>query len=105
MLGSVSKRPEAWKDRSMMQSITAVEPLPQTRLRITWADRSESVIDLRPLLTKGGVFEMWSDKARFEAVQIGERGRTLIWHDDEGDEIDLCADSLWQMAHGKVSAA
>jgi hypothetical protein len=89
-----------------MQSITAVEPLPQTRLRITWADRSESVIDLRPLLAKGGVFEALADQGRFDAVRIGERGRTLIWHDREGDEIDLCADALWQMAHGgKASAA
>jgi Protein of unknown function (DUF2442) len=89
----------------MMQSIIAVEPLPQTRLRVTWADRSESVISLRPLVAKGGVFNVLTNRARFEAVQIGERGRTLIWHDDEGDEIDLCADALWQMAHGKVSAA
>jgi hypothetical protein len=89
-----------------MQSITAAEPLPQTRLRITWADRSESVVDLHRLLARGGVFKVLADQARFEAVQIGERGRTLIWRDDEGDEIDLCADALWQMAHGsKVSAA
>ena len=90
----------------MMRSIIAVEPLPQTRLRLTWADQSEAVVDLRPLLVKGVVFEVLADPARFEAVQIGERGRTLIWRDDEGDEIDLCADALWQMAHsGKVSAA
>ena len=90
----------------MMQIITAVQPLPQTRLRITWADWSESLVDLRPLLARGGVFEVLADQARFDAVQIGERGRTLIWRDDEGDEIDLCADALWQMAHGgKVSAA
>jgi hypothetical protein len=90
----------------MMQSIVGVEPLPQTRLRLTWADQSKTVVDLRPLLVKGGVFEVLADRARFEAVQIGERGRTLIWRDEEGDEIDLCADALWQMAHGgKVSAA
>ena len=58
----------------MMQSIIAVEPLPQTRLRITWADQSEFVISLRPLVAKGGVFEVLSDEARFEAGQIGERG-------------------------------
>ena len=89
----------------MMQSIIGVEPLPQTRLRVTWADRSEAVVDLRPLLAKGGVFEVLADQARFEAVQIGERGRTLIWRDDEGDEIDLCADALWEVADGKVSVA
>ena len=89
-----------------MRSIIAVQPLPQTRLRITWADQSESVIDLRPLLAKGGVFEVLADQTRFDAVRIGERGRTLIWHDREGDEIDLCADALWQMAQGgEVSAA
>jgi hypothetical protein len=89
----------------MMQSIIAVEPLPRTRLRVTWADQSQSVIDLRPLLAKGGVFEVLGDQARFEAVRIGERRRTLIWHDAAGDEIDLCADALWQMAHGEVTAA
>ena len=88
-----------------MQSIIAVEPLPHVRLRITWADRSESIISLRPLVAKGGVFNVLTDQARFEAVQIGERGRTLIWQNDAGDEIDLCADALWQMAHGEVSAA
>jgi hypothetical protein len=88
-----------------VQPITAVEPLPQIRLRITWADHSESIIDLRPLLARGGVFEVLAEQRQFEAVRIGERGRTLIWRDDEGDEIDLCADALWQMAHGKVSAA
>jgi hypothetical protein len=56
-------------------------------------------------VAKGGAFNVLADQTRFEAVQIGERGRTLIWHDDAGDEIDLCADALWQMAHGKVSAA
>jgi hypothetical protein len=24
-----------------------------------------------------------------------ERGRTLIWRDDEGGEINRCADALW----------
>jgi len=90
----------------MMRSIIGVEPLPRTRLRVTWSDRSEAVVDLRPLLARGGVFEVLADRARFEAVRIGDRGRTLIWRDDQGDEIDLCADALWQMARGgKVSAA
>ena len=62
MLGSLSERPKAWKDRTMMQSIIAVEPLPHTRLRITWADQSESVISLRPLVAKGGVFEVLTDR-------------------------------------------
>jgi hypothetical protein len=84
----------------MMQSIIAVEPLPQIRLRITWADQSESTVDLRPLLAMGGVFEALADQPRFAAVRIGERGRTLIWHDREGDEIDLCADACgkWRTA-------
>jgi hypothetical protein len=29
-----------------------------------------------------------------------------VWRDAEGDEIDLCADALWRLAHqGEIEAA
>jgi hypothetical protein len=57
-------------------------------------------------LAKGGVFAFLADPAAFNAVAVGERGRTLVWRDPEGDEIDLCADALWRLAHeGAIEAA
>jgi hypothetical protein len=64
------------------------------------------VIDLTPVLANGGVFAFLTDPAAFNTVAVGARGRTLFWRDPEGDEIDLCADALWQLAHkGATEAA
>jgi len=57
------------------------------------------VVDLAPVLAKGGVFAFLREPAAFDAVAVGPRGRILVWRDPEGDEIDLCADALWRLAH------
>lgn len=90
----------------MLPTIQNVQALPANRIRLAWADGSESVVDLGPVLTKGGVFEFLRDPAAFGNVAVGPRGRTLVWRDPEGDEIDLCADALWRLAHeGTIEAA
>ena len=89
----------------MMQTIRTAEPLPESRVRLVWGDGFESVIDLGPILAKGGVFAFLADPTAFDTVEVGERGRTLLWRDPDGDEIDLCADALWRMAHGEEAAA
>jgi hypothetical protein len=89
-----------------LRIIQSVEPLAASRIRLVWGDGARSVVDLSPVLAKGGVFAFLTDPAAFNAVAVGPRGRTLIWHDPEGDEIDLCADALWRLAHeGATEAA
>lgn len=89
-----------------LRTIRAAEPLPERRVRLVWGDDTESVVDLGPVLAKGGVFAFLTDPAAFDAVEVGGRGRTLVWRDPDGDEIDLCADALWRMAHrGAAEAA
>jgi hypothetical protein len=89
-----------------MRAIRNAEPLPASRIRLTWDDGTELLIDLSPVLAKGGVFAFLRDPAAFNAVKVGPRGRTLVWQDPEGDEIDLCADALWQLANeGATEAA
>lgn len=83
----------------MLRTIQSVEPLPASRVRLVWDDDSESEVDLAPLLAKGGVFAHLVDPAAFNSAEVGPRGRTLVWRAPEGDEIDLCADALWRMAH------
>jgi hypothetical protein len=89
----------------MMQTIRTAEPLPESRIRLTWGDGSKSVLGLSPILAKGGVFAFLTDPAAFNAVEVGERDRTLVWRDPDGDEVDLCADALSRMAHGGEAAA
>ena len=90
----------------MLRTIQRAVPLPDSRVRVTWGDGTELVIDLSSFLSKEGVFAFLSDRTRFAALSVGPRGRTLVWRDPEGDEIDLCADALWQLAHqGGVEAA
>jgi len=57
------------------------------------------VIDLGPVPAKRGVVTVLRHPAAFNTVEVGARGRTLVWQDSEGDEIDLCADARWQMSH------
>ena len=90
----------------MLRTIQSAEPLAESRIRLVWGDGAEAVVDLAPVLAKGGVFALLREPAAFKAVAVGPRGRTLVWHDAEGDEIDLCADALWQLAHqGEIEAA
>ena len=90
----------------MLRTIRIAEPLPESRIRLVWGDGSESVSDLAPVLAKGGVFAFLREPAAFNTVAVGARGRTLVWRDPEGDEIDLCADALWRLAHeGEIEAA
>jgi hypothetical protein len=89
-----------------LQIIQTAQPLPQKRIKLVWGDGSESVVDLTPLLAKGGVFTFLRDSAAFNAVAVSARGRTLVWQDPQGDEVDLCAEALWRLAHqGTTEAA
>jgi hypothetical protein len=74
-------------------------------VRLEFEDGLAATIDLAPLLARGGVFTSLRDPVVFSALEIGERGHTLVWHDHEGDPIDLCADALWLMAHSGATTA
>jgi hypothetical protein len=61
-------------------------------------DDGFAVVDLSAMLAQGGVFTPLRDPARFAAVEVGPRGRSIFWQVGE-DVVDLCADALWLMAH------
>ena len=60
------------------------------------------MVDLSPMIARGGGFERLRDPKVFESVEIGPDRRTLIWRVGEGkdDVVALGADALWQMKHG-----
>jgi hypothetical protein len=86
-----------------LHTITSIKPIDPRRgtLQLFFDDGSVPVVDLSALLEQGGVFEPLRDPKRFEAAEIGPRGRTLIWRIGKGEDdvVDLCADALWLMAH------
>ena len=83
----------------MMHVIAAVHTAGDREIAITWREGDISRIDIAPMIAEGGVFTALKDPAIFAAVRVGYRGRSVLWLDRDGDEIDLCADALWLETH------
>ena len=77
----------------------AVEPVLYGVLKITWLDGFEAIVDLRPVIADGDVFEfLRKTPARFDEVKLEEYGHSIFWLDDDGDEVDFGSDSLRRRA-------
>jgi len=77
----------------------AVEPVLYGVLKITWLDGFEAIVDLRPVIAGGEVFEFLRESpARFNDVKLEEYGHSIFWLDDDGDEVDFGSDSLRRRA-------
>ncbi len=77
----------------------AVEPILYGVLKITWQDGYEAIVDLRPVIAEGEVFEfLRKSPARFNDVKLEDYGQSIFWLDDDGDEIDFGSDSLRRRA-------
>jgi Protein of unknown function (DUF2442) len=74
--------------------IKTAEPIIPGVLKLLFQDGYEGIVDLRPLLTKGGVFKPLQDPAHFARIKVDEFGHSVSWLDDDDYEIDLGADGL-----------
>jgi hypothetical protein len=75
------------------------EPVIFGVVKIVWKDGFAGIVDLRPLLAKGEMFEFLRvNPARFDDLKLEEHGHKIFWLDDQGDEIDFGSDSLRQRA-------
>ena len=73
-----------------MKRITAVQTLPDHKLKLRYDDGVEGVVNLSAEVGKG-MFVAWKDPRHFASVKIVHDGRSLEWP----GEIDLCADALY----------
>ena len=73
----------------------AVPSASERTVALHWAGGAQTVLDVAPLIARGGVFAVLADPALFAAVAVGPRGRSLRWPGD----LDLDADALWFEAH------
>src|SRR3954451_9082991 len=84
-----------WANRmSDLPRVKTAEPIIPGVLKLVFQDGYEGVVDLRPLLSKGGVFSALQDPVRFVQVKVDEFGHSVGWIGDDGYEIDLSADGL-----------
>jgi hypothetical protein len=76
--------------------LTQIEPQPNYRLRLTYADGVTGVVDLSRLVGKG-VFRLWEDPVAFQRVSIGSGGE-VHW----SENVDLCADAIYLQIASKT---
>jgi hypothetical protein len=85
-------------------AMQSAEPIIFGVVKIVWKDGFAGVVDLRPLLGKGEMFEfLRTDPSRFDDLKLEEHGYKIFWLDDGGDEIDFGSDSLRQRAERQAS--
>ena len=79
--------------------IVTVEPVVFGVLKIVWADGFEAVVDLRPVLSDGAIYEfLRNTPGLFKAVKLEQFGHYIYWLDPSGDEIEFGSDALRRRA-------
>ena len=101
MLGEVSKQRAPWEGRVKLgQRIVSVDASQPPVVILTFADGYVASMNLQRLLDIGKIFEPLRDPELFRTAHPGSLGSSLEWIGPDGDEIDLCADSLRMEAEG-----
>jgi hypothetical protein len=83
---------------SVVARIVAAEPVIHGVLKIRWDDDYEEIVDLRPMITRAQISVYLRKPESFAKLKIDENGRGIVWMNEKGEEIDLGAGSLRQLA-------
>ena len=83
---------------TLLPRITTVEPVIFGVVKLVWDDGFAAVVDLRPAIAEGDVFDHVRRPERFEEVAVSEYGHSIFWLDETGYEIDFGADYLREEA-------
>ena len=75
--------------------LTAVEALPDYRLRLSYADGQTFEVDLSERIFSSGYLAPLRDETLFAQAKLGFAGRSVDWIEDE---LDLGADNLRNLA-------
>lgn len=77
----------------MLHVIERIEADPATQtVTLFYGGQPAIQADFKPLIEQGGVMAALRDPAVFAGVRIGPRGRGLVF----GEDIEFCADGLWE---------
>ena len=75
----------------MFPKILRIEPHADRTLTVVFEDGREGDVDLRPLISRGGIYTAMNDDAFFFAATTAANRRSVVWPDDQ---IELGADGL-----------
>jgi len=79
-------------------AMQSAEPVIFGVVKIVWKDGFAGIVDLRPMLARGEMFNFLRvNPARFDELKLEDYGHRISWLDDK-DEIDFGSDSLRQRA-------
>ncbi|MGA7385350.1 MAG: DUF2442 domain-containing protein [Methylocella sp.] len=77
----------------------SVEPVPHGVVKIVWLDGYEAIVDLRPVIAEGDIFDpLRGSPELFNSVRLAEFGHAIYWLNNDGDEIDFGSDGLRRRA-------
>ena len=77
----------------MFHKVKAVNPMPDLRLCVQFAEGITKIYDIKPLLSKWSVFQALEDQPElFSSVEVDVGGYGIIWN----DELDLSCNELFE---------
>jgi hypothetical protein len=83
----------------LLPRIQSVSPVIYGVVKLVFDDGYEGVVDLRPVIGNGEVFEyLRRDPRNFDKVAVSDYGHSIFWLDETGYEIDFGADRLREKA-------
>jgi hypothetical protein len=82
--------------------LVSAEPIGGYKLRLHYSDGFVGEVDFSETVDRGGIFAFLRNQERFKSMQIAHLGQALVWVDDEGDDVDFCADALRMQAEANA---
>ncbi len=70
----------------MVRDITAVKPIKDYQLHLTFEDGKEGIVDLAEIIKFSGIFEPLQDPAYFATVRVDPDLGTICW--ENGADLD-----------------
>lgn len=78
----------------MLRDVVAVQPLPEYRLRVTFDDGTQGVVDVREMVPFAGVFQPLQDAAFFSRVKVNTELGTVCWPNDADLDSDVLSTTV-----------
>ena len=82
----------------MYWDITSAEHEAEYRIRVRFRDGKSGVVDLKPLIDKGGVFSALREIDAFRAFSIDPEWHVLSWEDGR---LDVAPETIYEEATGE----
>lgn len=80
----------------MYHEVVEVKCLDGFRVELTFDDGKSGILDCRPIIAKGGVFDRLRDPEVFKKAKVNEELGVVTWD----DEVDISPETAYSLATG-----